>query len=116
MGTCSTRAPAATASSAVRSVELSTIRISPDDAGLGQPLLAPGDEVGDRQLLVERRDDDREVDLVGLDLVRGRQQLDVGGHGQSRTITVEPSKSNENRVSGSPSAAIAARSAGGSEA
>ena len=40
-----------------------------DRAGLREALLAPVDEVADRELLVERRDDDRYLGV--LDVIRG---------------------------------------------
>ncbi len=52
----------------------------PDHAGLLHPLVAPGDEVGDGQLFVQRRDDDRQLRL--RDVVGREQELDVGIDGR----------------------------------
>ena len=74
-GTRRTRAPAARASSAVWSVDESTIRISPAHPGVLKALPAPCDKLGDRQLLVQRGDDDREFGLG--DVVLRQKQFDL---------------------------------------
>ena len=47
-----------------------------DRAGVLEALATPGHEVGDGELLVDRRDHDGDLGI--LDVVRGAQQLHIG--------------------------------------
>ena len=75
LGVFSTRAPAASAISARlvgRAVDDEDLA---DHAGAAHPLLAPVDELGDRELLVQRGHDDRELGV--LDVVCGDEKLEL---------------------------------------
>ena len=92
-----------------RRVELSTIRISPATPAVCQALLAPVDELADGELLVERRDDDRELGLV--DVVVGHEEPNVRVGGGPLPVGARRSGS---RSRPRPSAAtLAARADGG---
>ena len=58
------------------------MRISPRDAGRGEALVAPRDELGDRDLLVEGRHHDGDLG-IGLVVVR-HEQHDIGIRGGAR--------------------------------